>query len=103
LAPRAPGDAAGFNRWQHPAEFSADALWRVLFYYALFMAVDFLAGALAFALERRENAWLLVGLFWQRFCYRQLMYYVAVKSALASLKGVQVGWGTLERKATVKA
>ncbi len=93
---------AALNHWQHPAEYSPDALWRVLFYYALFLTVDYLAAALAFALERKENKWLLAGLFWQRFFYRQLMYYVAIKSTLASLRGVLVGWGTLERKATVK-
>ncbi|MBK8507200.1 MAG: glycosyltransferase [Candidatus Competibacter sp.] len=95
--------AAAFNYWQHPAEFSADALWQVLFYYALFVTVDYLAAVLAFALERRESWSLLVWLFWQRFFYRQLMYYVAIKSALSSLRGVLVGWGKLERKATVSA
>jgi hypothetical protein len=91
-----------FDRFQHPAEFSADTLWRVLFYYALFMAVEFLAAMLAFALEPKENKRLLVWLFWQRFFYRQLMYYVAIKSTLASLRGISVGWHKLERKATVK-
>ncbi len=43
----------------------------------------------------------MVWLFLQRFFYRQLMYYVAIKSFLAVLKGQAVGWGTLERKATV--
>ena len=52
--------------------------------------------------EPKENKWLLAGLFWQRFFYRQLMYYVAIKSTLASVRGVLVGWGKLERKATVK-
>ncbi len=94
--------SAALDRWQHPAGYSTDALGRVLFYYALFVTVDYLAAALAFALERNENKWLLIGLFWQRFFYRQLMYYVAIKSTLASLRGVLVGWGTLERKATVK-
>jgi cellulose synthase/poly-beta-1,6-N-acetylglucosamine synthase-like glycosyltransferase/spore germination protein YaaH/peptidoglycan/xylan/chitin deacetylase (PgdA/CDA1 family) len=92
---------AALNHWQHPAEFSPDALWRVLFYYALFVTVDYLAAILAFALERRENWSLLIWLFWQRFFYRQLMYYVAIKSAFTSLQGVLVGWGKLERKATV--
>jgi cellulose synthase/poly-beta-1,6-N-acetylglucosamine synthase-like glycosyltransferase/peptidoglycan/xylan/chitin deacetylase (PgdA/CDA1 family)/spore germination protein YaaH len=92
----------GFNRWQHPAEFSADTMWRVLFYYAMFMAVEFMAAVLAFLLEPKENRRLLVWLFWQRFFYRQLMYYVAIKSTLASLRGISVGWGKQERKATVK-
>jgi hypothetical protein len=78
-------------------------LGRVLFYYALFVTVDYLAAALAFALERKENKWLLLGLFWQRFFYRQLMYYVAIKSTLATVRGALVGWGKLDRKATVKA
>ena len=93
---------AAFNHWQHPAEYSPDALWRVLFYYALFVTVDYLAAILAFALERKESWRLLLGLFWQRFFYRQLMYYVAIQSMLTSLRGVRVGWGKLERKATVQ-
>lgn len=95
--------ATAFNKWQHPTEFSADTLWRVLFYYAIFLTVDFMSAALAFLLEPRENRRLLVWLFWQRFFYRQLMYYVAIKSTLASLRGISVGWSKLERKATVKA
>ena len=93
---------AAFNFSHHPAQYSPDALWRVLFYYALFVTVDYLAAILAFILERKENWWLLIWLFWQRFFYRQLMYYVAIKSVLASLRGVTVGWGKLERKATVQ-
>ena len=94
---------AALDRWQHPNGYSTDALGRVLFYYALFVTVDYLAAALAFALEPRENKWLLVGLFWQRFFYRQLMYYVAIKSTLASVRGALVGWGKQDRKATVQA
>jgi hypothetical protein len=90
------------NRIQHPAEFSADTLMRVLFFYALFLLIDFMAAALAFTLEPKENKRLLVWLFLQRFFYRQLMYYVAIKSTFASLKGIAVGWNKLERKATVK-
>ncbi len=95
--------SAAFNHWQHPEEYSPDALWRVLFYYALFVTVDYLAAILAFTLERKESWWLLIWLFWQRFFYRQLMYYVAIKSTLTSLRGVLVGWGRIDRKATVQA
>jgi cellulose synthase/poly-beta-1,6-N-acetylglucosamine synthase-like glycosyltransferase len=94
---------AAFNYNHHPAQYSTDALWRVLFYYTLFVTVDYLAAILAFSMERKEDWFLLIWLFWQRFFYRQLMYYVAIKSTLASLRGVMVGWGKLERKATVKA
>lgn len=95
--------SAALNHWQHPEEFSPENLWRVLFYYALFVTVDYLAAILAFALERKESWWLLIWLFWQRFFYRQLMYYVAIKATFASLKGALVGWGNLERKATVQS
>jgi len=91
------------NYWYHPQDFSPEAFWRVLFYYALFVTVDYLAGILAFSLEHKENWTLLIFLFWQRFFYRQLMYYVAIKSIVNSLRGVLVGWGKLERKGTVQA
>lgn len=92
----------GVDWWQHPAEFNSDTLRTVLFYYALFVAVDFLAALTAFLLERKESPRLLALLFWQRFFYRQLMYYVAIRAFIASLRGGEVGWGTLERKATVR-
>jgi cellulose synthase/poly-beta-1,6-N-acetylglucosamine synthase-like glycosyltransferase/peptidoglycan/xylan/chitin deacetylase (PgdA/CDA1 family)/spore germination protein YaaH len=91
------------NKLQHPQEFSSDSLRRALFYYALFVAIEFAAALIAFLLEQKENKRLLVWLFWQRFFYRQLMYYVAIKATLASLKGIAVGWNKVERKATVNA
>ncbi|MGO9017064.1 MAG: glycosyltransferase [Syntrophobacteraceae bacterium] len=94
---------AAINYWHHPTGFSPDALWRVLFYYTLFVTVDYVTAILAFTLEQHENWSLLIFLFWQRFFYRQLMYYVAIKSTLNSLRGRLVGWGKLERKATVQA
>lgn len=80
---------------------STDALVMVLAYYILFTAVDFAVVMLAFALEPKEDKQLLWWIFPQRFCYRQLMYYVAIKSALAALRGMEVGWGKIKRKATV--
>src|SRR5262249_34241770 len=94
---------ATVNKIYHPNEYAADTLWRGLFYYSMFVAVEFIAAIVAFMLEKSANNRLLVWLFWQRFFYRQLMYYVAIKSFMASLKGVAVGWNKLERKATVKA
>jgi peptidoglycan-N-acetylglucosamine deacetylase len=94
--------SSAINKFQHPLEFSADSLWRALFYYALFVAIEFVAASIAFLLEGKENKRLLVWLFWQRFFYRQLMYYVAIKATLASLKGIAVGWNKVERKATVR-
>ena len=34
----------------------------------------------------------------QRFGYRQLMYYVVVKSVVMAIRGGRVGWGKLERR-----
>jgi cellulose synthase/poly-beta-1,6-N-acetylglucosamine synthase-like glycosyltransferase/peptidoglycan/xylan/chitin deacetylase (PgdA/CDA1 family)/spore germination protein YaaH len=93
--------ATVWQRYQHPLDYTTDALQRVLFYYAFFLTLDFLTTFVAFLLERREDWSLLVWLFLQRFLYRQLMYYVAIKSTLTALRGTIVGWGKLERKATV--
>ncbi len=75
----------------------------VLFYYALFLAIDWTAAAFAFALEKKERWGLLWSLFLQRFCYRQVMYYVMIKSVAMAIRGPVVGWGKLERKATAEA
>ena len=72
----------------------------VLFYYGVFFLVD-LVGSTVAVLMDGEDWRLLLWMFWQRFAYRQLMYYVAVKSTLVAIRGQAVGWGKLERKATV--
>ena len=52
-------------------------------------------------LNQREDRTLLWWLVLQRFGYRQILYYVVVKSVVKALQGRLVGWGKLERKATV--
>ena len=93
---------AGLDRLQQPKEYSSTALRQVLFYYALFLAIDWVAASFAFLLEKREHWRLLWWLFLQRFCYRQVMYYVMIKSVAVAARGTTVGWGKLERKATVE-
>jgi cellulose synthase/poly-beta-1,6-N-acetylglucosamine synthase-like glycosyltransferase len=95
--------SSGLDRLQQPAGYSFTNLRQVLFYYALFLAVDWCAACFAFALERKERWRLLWWLFLQRFCYRQVMYYVMVKSVATAIHGAAVNWGKLERKATVEA
>jgi len=87
---------------QQPTGYRFTNLQQVLFYYALFLAVDWCAAGFAFLLERKERWRLLWWLFLQRFCYRQVMYYVMVKSVTTAVRGAVVGWGKLERKATVE-
>lgn len=95
--------SAALERLEHPAEYAVNNLQQVLSYYALFLAVDWVAAAFAFLLEKRERWTLLWWLFWQHFCYRQVMYYVMVRSVVTAARGALVGWGKLERKATVEA
>jgi len=95
--------STAFDRWQQPTGYSSTNLQQVLFYYALFLAIDWLSSCFAFVLERKERWRLLWWLFLQRFCYRQVMYYVMIKSVAMAIRGPVVGWGKLERKATAEA
>jgi cellulose synthase/poly-beta-1,6-N-acetylglucosamine synthase-like glycosyltransferase len=74
---------------------------QVLTYYAVFLLVDWLAAVLAFLMEGNEDKQLTWLIFLQRFAYRQVMYWVVVRSFAAALSGRLVGWGKLDRKATV--
>jgi cellulose synthase/poly-beta-1,6-N-acetylglucosamine synthase-like glycosyltransferase len=74
----------------------------IIAYWGLFSAVDMIGAALAFRLDY-EDMGLLGWLLLQRFVYRQMMYYVVVKSVIAAIHGQAVGWGKLDRKGTVTA
>jgi cellulose synthase/poly-beta-1,6-N-acetylglucosamine synthase-like glycosyltransferase/spore germination protein YaaH/peptidoglycan/xylan/chitin deacetylase (PgdA/CDA1 family) len=88
---------------QHPLDPTPTGLATLVFFYALFLLLDSLTAVFAFLLERREDWRLISWLLLQRFSYRQLMYYVAVKSMTTAIRGRLVGWGKLERKATIRA
>ena len=88
---------------QHGAEFQSNDLRTIGLCYCLFVLVDFLAAAIGFLMERREDWRLLWWLMLQRFGYRQIMYYVVLRSIATALRGPFVGWGKLERHGTVKA
>lgn len=74
----------------------------VLLYYAAFFVLELLTGFLAYGLEGLAP-WDLALLFFQSIYYRQIMLYVLGKSFLYAMRGRLVGWGKLERKATVTA
>jgi hypothetical protein len=86
---------------QHGQQFDPTNLEVTLFYYALFILVDLATAVVAFLFEKRENWQLLWWLVLQRFGYRQLLYYVLAKSIRTASEGHFVGWGKLDRKATV--
>jgi cellulose synthase/poly-beta-1,6-N-acetylglucosamine synthase-like glycosyltransferase/peptidoglycan/xylan/chitin deacetylase (PgdA/CDA1 family)/spore germination protein YaaH len=90
------------ERLEHPHEFDPTKLENVAFYYLLFLAVDTAAAALAFVFEPKEDKSLLLWIPFQRFGYRQVMYWVMVKSVTTAVKGAIVGWNKLERKNTVR-
>ena len=86
---------------EHGDQFDPTNLKITCFYYALFLAVDLSAAVIGFMFEKGESKSLLWWLALQRFGYRQLMYYVLVKSVISAAMGGFVGWGKLERKASV--
>jgi len=88
-------------RAQHGATYALTSLEQVLTYYAVFLLVDWIATIVGFFLEPGEDRSLTWLVFLQRFAYRQVMYWVVVRSVVAALRGRVVGWGKLERKATV--
>ena len=93
---------AVWRRTQHPeAGLAGSGLGPTLAYYALFTGVDLLVVLFSFLLEKREDWTLLRSVLLQRLVYRQLMYYVSIRSFLTAMRGSVVGWGKLERKATV--
>jgi len=90
------------TRTSHGATYALVNLEQVLTYYAVFLLVDWAAAMIAFLMEPREDKQLTWLIFIQRFAYRQIMYWVVVKSFAAAIRGRVVGWGKLERKATVE-
>ena len=86
----------------------------IILYYFVFTMVDMTGAAIAFSFEnsalkdgenqsgRRENYRKLLWLFPQQLIYRQLMYYILIKSFNRALKGELQGWGVLKRTGNVK-
>ncbi len=89
------------TRYAHGATYALTSLEQVLTYYAVFLLADWLGAMIAFLMEPGEDKALTWLIFIQRFVYRQLMYWVVVRSFKAAVQGRVVGWGKLERKATV--
>lgn len=72
----------------------------VLSGYLGFLAMDLVASALAFHLDRKPMRWLPL-LLVQRFTYRQFLYLVSFRAMLAVLAGSRHGWRKLERTGSV--
>ena len=60
-------------------------------------------GALRNLWQRQKESYKkLIWLFPQQLIYRQLMYYILIKSFNKALKGELQGWGALKRTGNVK-
>ncbi len=73
----------------------------IILYYVIFSFIDIAGAALAFAYEK-ENHVKLLWMIPQRLIYRQLMYYILLKSFNKAIKGELQGWGALKRTGSVK-
>ncbi|MGC8536442.1 MAG: glycosyltransferase [Rhizomicrobium sp.] len=87
---------------QHGSEYNDTSLKLTLVYYGIFVVVDMTSAIVGFLLEKREQWSLLWWLMLQRFGYRQIMYYVVVRSLWSAVRGVVVGWNKIERTGTVR-
>jgi cellulose synthase/poly-beta-1,6-N-acetylglucosamine synthase-like glycosyltransferase/peptidoglycan/xylan/chitin deacetylase (PgdA/CDA1 family)/spore germination protein YaaH len=93
----------GIDYLQHRGQFDPSDLYLTTIYFLAFMALDTAAVAIAFAMEKREEWGLLPLIAVQRFGYRQILYYVVLKSVFSAAGGARVGWGKLERKGSVSS
>lgn len=91
----------GLDYFQHRDQFDPSNLYLTTIYFLAFMVLDTATVAVAFAMEKREEWGLLLLVALQRFGYRQILYYVVLKSVFSAGAGALVGWGKLERKGTV--
>jgi cellulose synthase/poly-beta-1,6-N-acetylglucosamine synthase-like glycosyltransferase/spore germination protein YaaH/peptidoglycan/xylan/chitin deacetylase (PgdA/CDA1 family) len=95
------------NKHFHPETADPASLQKLVAFFAAFLIIDFLASAVAFALERsgtdrREDPWLLGHVWLQRFAYRQLFSIVILKTLKRAVDGRAFAWDKLERTATVQ-
>ena len=79
-----------------------DSLRPLAIYWAFFLLMDVVASTAALRMDVTRSWRLLPLIIVQRFCYRQLLYVVALRSAMAALKGRFVGWGKLARTGRVQ-
>src|SRR6202522_2449730 len=91
----------------HPDSTDPASFHKLVAFFFAFLVIDFLASALAFALERRrpddkEDVWLLSQVWLQRFAYRQLFSIVLFQTLKRALEGRKFAWDKLERTAAVK-
>jgi len=93
-----------YDKHFHPESASAASFEKLLTFFLAFLAIDFIASALAFTLERKHpaskgDAWLLFHIWMQRFTYRQVFSIVLIKTLKRAIDGKPFNWDKLERTA----
>ncbi len=94
------------QKYFHPDTTDPASFQRLLVFFVAFLVIDFVASAIAFALERRqpearEDAWLLSQVWLQRFAYRQVFSIVLFRTLKRAIQGRPFAWDKLERTAAV--
>ncbi|MDP9111857.1 MAG: glycosyltransferase, partial [Candidatus Eremiobacteraeota bacterium] len=95
------------DRHFHPETANGQNFEKLVLFFLAFLVIDFIASAIAFALERREgvdqksDGWLLWHIWLQRFAYRQLFSIVLFRTLKRAVDGRPFAWDKLERKANV--
>ena len=94
------------QKFFHPESTDPASFQRLVIFFLVFLVIDFIASAIAFALERRrpdepEDGWLLSQVWLQRFAYRQLFSIVLLKTLKRAVEGRPFAWDKLERTAAV--
>jgi cellulose synthase/poly-beta-1,6-N-acetylglucosamine synthase-like glycosyltransferase/peptidoglycan/xylan/chitin deacetylase (PgdA/CDA1 family)/spore germination protein YaaH len=92
---------AAIQHLQNSIAPAANALPPTLLAYLIFLLVDFVVAFAAYVREPEEDRSLALWLPLQRFFYRQLLYYVTIKSVARALLGTPTGWISVTRKSTV--
>jgi cellulose synthase/poly-beta-1,6-N-acetylglucosamine synthase-like glycosyltransferase len=90
----------------HPRTANAANFERLALFFTLFLVIDFVTALLAFSLERasarrREDKWLVLQVWLQRFVYRQIFSWVLFKTLKRAIDGRSFSWDKLERTASV--
>jgi cellulose synthase/poly-beta-1,6-N-acetylglucosamine synthase-like glycosyltransferase len=94
------------QKYFHPYSTDPASFHKLVAFFFAFLVIDFLASAIAFALERRrpddkEDIGLLSQVWLQRFAYRQLFSIVLFKTLKRAMEGRKFAWDKLERTAAV--
>ncbi|HEX9112123.1 MAG TPA: glycosyltransferase, partial [Terriglobales bacterium] len=95
------------QKYFHPESTDPASFQRLLVFFVAFLVIDFIASAIAFALERRqpearEDIWLLSQVWLQRFAYRQVFSIVLFRTLKRAIQGRPFAWDKLERTAGVR-